>query len=67
MTIRQAQPQDAAAVAEIWNDVIRNSAATFTNLEKTEDGLIADFAAKEADGKTFLMAELDGEVAGFAT
>ncbi|WP_323786104.1 GNAT family N-acetyltransferase [Thalassovita sp.] len=67
MTIRQAQPQDAAAVAEIWNDVIRSSAATFTNLEKTEDGLIADFAAKEADGKTFLMAELDGEVVGFAT
>ncbi len=67
MLIRQAQPQDAAAVVEIWNDVIRNSAATFTSLEKTEDGLIADFAAKAADGKTFLVAELEGEVAGFAT
>lgn len=67
MTIRPAEPRDAEAVADIWNAVIRDTAATFTTLEKTPDGLRADFAAKRAEGKAFLVSELDGAVAGFAT
>ena len=67
MTIRPAEARDAAAVAAIWNQVIRDTAATFTTLEKTEDGLIADFAAKQAEGKAFLVAEDAGGVIGFAT
>ena len=65
--IRPACPEDAHAVAAIWNAVIRDTAATFTTLEKTAEGLVADFAGKRAAGREFLVAELDGEVAGFAT
>ncbi len=67
MNIRQAEPRDAAAVADIWNHIIRDTAATFSTLEKTEADLIADFAAKRAEGKAFLVAEEAGEVTGFAT
>ncbi|MDX1780995.1 MAG: GNAT family N-acetyltransferase [Thalassovita sp.] len=65
--IRAARPEDAPAVAAIWNAVIRDTAATFTTQQKTAGGLVADFAAKRAEGKEFLVADLDDEVAGFAT
>ena len=43
--IRPATPQDAGAVAAIWNHFIRTSTITFTTVEKTErdiTALIAD-------------------------
>lgn len=64
MTIRQADDGDAAEIAEIWNRMIRDTARTFTTDEKTVDGLQADIAAR---GAGFLVAELDGQLAGFAT
>ena len=64
MTIRQADVGDAAGIAEIWNRMIRDTARTFTTDEKTVDGLKADIAAR---GAGFLVAELDGQLAGFAT
>ncbi len=67
MILREAQPADAAPVAAIWNPVIRDTAATFTSLEKTVAGLAADFAARAAEGKLFLLAEEAGQVLGFAT
>ncbi|CUH64072.1 N-acyltransferase YncA [Thalassovita gelatinovora] len=67
MTIRDARPKDADAVADIWNHIIRDTAATFTTLEKTPQDLIADIAAKQAEGKAFLVVEQAGQVAGFAT
>ena len=67
MILRAAEARDAPAVAAIWNPVIRDSAATFTTLEKTSAGLAADFAMRAAEGKVFLLAEEAGEVLGFAT
>jgi phosphinothricin acetyltransferase len=67
MILRPADARDAATVAAIWNPVIRDTAATFTTQEKTTDGLTADFAARAAEGKLFLLAEEAGEVLGFAT
>jgi L-amino acid N-acyltransferase len=67
MNLRAAQRQDAPAIAAIWNPVIRETAATFTTLEKTPAGLAADVAARAAEGKAFLLAEEDGQVLGFAT
>lgn len=64
MIIRAATADDAAAVAAIWNPVIDESAATFTNLRKTPEGLRADIAAR---GPAFLVAEEAGQVLGFAT
>jgi phosphinothricin acetyltransferase len=67
MILRPAAAGDAATVAAIWNPVIRDTAATFTTQEKTVERLTADFAARTAEGKLFLLAEEAGEVLGFAT
>ncbi|NDW31486.1 GNAT family N-acetyltransferase [Salipiger sp. PrR007] len=63
--IRPATAGDADAVAAIWNPIIDESAATFTNLRKSPEGLQADFAAR---GPAFVVAEEEGGlVLGFAT
>lgn len=67
MILRPALANDAAAVAAIWNPVIRDTAATFTTQEKTAESLAADFATRAAEGKLFLLAEEAGAVLGFAT
>ena len=67
MILRTAEARDAAGVAAIWNPVIRDTAATFTTLEKTSEGLAADFATRAAEGKLFLLAEVEGDILGFAT
>lgn len=64
MIIRRATAGDAAAVVAIWNPIIDESAATFTNLRKTPEGLQSDIAAR---GPAFLVAEEDGLLLGFAT
>ena len=60
--IRQTRPIDALPIALIWNRVIRDTAATFTTVEKT-----AQSVAEAMDRQPFLVAERDGRVAGFAT
>lgn len=62
--VRQARAADAAAIAELWNGFIRDTAVTFTTLEKTEEGIAADIAAR---GFCFVVAEADGALLGFAT
>lgn len=64
--IRPATPADCAAIAAIWNPVIRDTAITFTTLEKTGAGLAATLAEKAAAGLPFLVAA-EEEVLGFAT
>lgn len=64
MILRQARKSDAQAVADIWNDVMRDSARTFTTAEKTVAGIREDITAR---GAGFQVVELDGQVAGFAT
>ncbi|WP_371226535.1 GNAT family N-acetyltransferase [Roseovarius sp. 2305UL8-3] len=67
MMIRPARAEDAPAIAEIWNYNIRQTANTFTTVEKTAEGLADDIAARQVEGRAFLVAE-DGEQAvGFAT
>ncbi|GAB5437699.1 GNAT family N-acetyltransferase [Falsiruegeria mediterranea] len=64
MIIRQAQDGDAGAIAEITNAIIRDTTITFTTIEK-DVAEIADTIS--ARGPCFLVAEMDGHVAGFAT
>lgn len=63
MTPRPARPADAPAVAAIWNHYIRESAATFNSVEKTE----AEVAAAMVGNPCFLVADAGGRIAGFAT
>jgi phosphinothricin acetyltransferase len=67
VSVRPARAGDAAAIAELWNPVIRDTAITFTTAEKTEAGLRADIATRAAEGKAFLVAEEAGRLLGFAT
>ena len=61
--IRPAEARDAGAVAEIWNHYIANTAVTFNSSVKP----VEDVAALIAEREAFLVAEVDGAVAGFAT
>ncbi|MEM8787990.1 MAG: N-acetyltransferase family protein [Pseudomonadota bacterium] len=61
MSIRPATPTDATAIAAIWNPIIRDTAITFTDAEKTE----ADLRAMIAGQPTWVHDT--GTVTGFAT
>jgi phosphinothricin acetyltransferase len=67
MRLRPATGGDVPAIREIWNAVIRDTLITFNPVEKTEEELAALIAAKAGLGHPFLVAELDGQVTGFAT
>ena len=62
--IRPAVAQDAAAVAALWNGMIRDSLSTFTTDEKTPAEIAALIAAR-ADA--FWVAKGEGAVLGFVT
>lgn len=59
--IRPARPEDAGAICDIWNRVIRETTQTFTTAEKAPEGLAA-----QMEGQPYLVAE-DGGVQGFVT
>jgi len=61
--IRAARAEDAAAVADIYNAGIRERTSTFETRERGP----AELAHAIASGRhPFLVADLDGRVAGFA-
>lgn len=60
--IRLAQAKDAAAIADIWNHAIRDTAITFTTAEKTPQQIVDQIAQHP-----FFVCELEGQVAGFVT
>ena len=64
MIIRPATASDAAAIADIVNPVIDNTAITFTTTRKTPQAVAEDIATR--DGAYFVV-DLGGQVAGFAT
>lgn len=64
MILRAATPEDAWAIADLANPVIRNTAITFTTAEKDPADLAA--AISRAPG-TFQVAEEAGVLLGYAT
>ena len=63
MSIRAARAGDAAAVAEIYNAGIRERTSTFETRERSADEIEERIASVR---HPFLVAELDGRIAGFA-
>ena len=61
--IRPARPEDAPAIAAIWNAVIRDTLATFTTVEKDPDALAAQIAA----GTPWWVVCINNTVQGHAT
>lgn len=63
VTIRPAQPHDAAAIARIYNEGIEDRIATF----ETEPRSPGDIEARIAAGEPMLVAERSGAVVGWAS
>ncbi|MFB2531291.1 N-acetyltransferase family protein [Paracoccus sp. p4-l81] len=61
--LRDATAADAPAIAAYWNPLIRTTTITFSSEEKS----LSDLAAMIAERPWFLVAEVDGRVAGHAT
>jgi L-amino acid N-acyltransferase len=62
LLVRPATPADAAAIAAIWNPVIRDTTITFNPTEKSE----AEVAALIAGPDPCFVWHEDGRVLGFA-
>ena len=62
MIIRPATRADARAVAEIMNQIITDTTATFTTVTKTVDQVAAEISPPQP----CLVVDFDGEVAGYA-
>lgn len=65
--LRDARPDDAAAIAAIWNPIIRETAITFWPVERSDVEIAGIVAERQRAGHAFLVAEQQGVVAGFAT
>ncbi len=66
--IRIATRQDAAGVAPIWNQIIRDTQITFNPVEKTVDEVAAVIDETNARGHAFMVAEdARGRIIGFAS
>lgn len=65
--IRSATPEDIPAILRHWNHVIRDTAITFNTIEKTAADLAALLVEQQTKGHAFFVAEMDGEVVGFAS
>lgn len=63
MSPRAARPEDAPAIAAVWNEIIRETLATFTTEEKDPEALAAQIKAAP---QRWHVAEAGGEIVGFA-
>ncbi|MFQ5565961.1 MAG: GNAT family N-acetyltransferase [Paracoccaceae bacterium] len=67
MILRNAEPGDLAAIAEIINTEIRSGTASWTETPKTQDDMTRWFGARRAGGFPVLVAEDGGAVLGYAS
>jgi L-amino acid N-acyltransferase YncA len=63
--VRDAQPADMAAVQAIYAHHVLHGRATFEEVPPTRDDLLSRRAAVLAAGLPYLVAEVDGEIAGY--
>ena len=67
MRIRDATEADVPAILGIYNDVVVNTTAIYDERPSTLQERQAWFKARRGAGLPVLVADLDGEVAGFST
>jgi L-amino acid N-acyltransferase YncA len=66
VTIRRARTADAAAIAEIYNEAIATTTATFDTEPKTVEERVSWLQSHD-QRHPILVAEVDGAVAGWAS
>jgi L-amino acid N-acyltransferase len=67
LMIDNATRRDLPEILAVYNEVIRNSTAVYTDVEMTEERGAAWFDAKLASGFPFIVARDASGVAGFGT
>jgi phosphinothricin acetyltransferase len=66
-TIRDAARRDLPEILSIYNEVIRNSTAVYSEVEFTQARGESWFDAKLEQGFPFIVAQTDNGIAGFGT
>jgi|TARA_B110000240_G_C13209755_1_gene329876 L-amino acid N-acyltransferase YncA len=66
MEVRLAVPADAEAIRVIYNHEVMSSVATFDLVERSREAQV-EWLAERSGAFSVLVAEVDGEVAGFAS
>jgi L-amino acid N-acyltransferase YncA len=64
--IRLAQPRDLAAITRIYDHAVRHGTASFEIEPPDEREMARRYEALRAGGYPYLVAELDGEIIGYA-
>ncbi|SAK59435.1 phosphinothricin N-acetyltransferase [Caballeronia temeraria] len=64
--VRDAAPGDFDAIAHIYSHYVENALATFEEIAPSADDMRARHAAIAGAGLPYLVAELDGRLAGYA-
>lgn len=67
LILRDARPDDLAAIATILNREIRDGTASWTETEKTDADMARWYEERRARGFPVLVAEEAGEVVGYAS
>jgi L-amino acid N-acyltransferase YncA len=67
LIIRSVTIDDAPAITDIWNPVIRETVTTFTSVEKSLRDIQSLITERAALNYGFYVAEVAGTVLGFAT
>ncbi len=65
--IRDATPDDAEGIAAIYNDAVANTTAIWNEIAVDAANRVDWMAARAAGGFPVLVAEVDGQVAGYAS
>lgn len=67
MKILPASADNAAAIAAIWNPIIRDTTITFNSVEKSASDIATMIEERRAAGYEFLIAKQDDALLGFAS
>jgi L-amino acid N-acyltransferase YncA len=66
MPIRLAQPSDLAVITAIYDDAVRHGTASFELDPPDQAEMARRYEALRAGGYPYLVAELDGDIVGYA-
>jgi L-amino acid N-acyltransferase YncA len=65
-SIRDAMPADFETIADIYSHYVMNALATFEEVPPSIDEMRARFSSITGAGMPYVVASIDGEVAGYA-
>lgn len=67
LALRDAKPDDAAAIVAVWNPIIRDTVVTFNPVQRSHAEIADMIVTRQAAGHAFLVAEEGGAMLGFAS